>query len=86
MNTGLRHTLMRRRSAYHLTRRLVILTTKGNYQIHVTLKIFNVTRIWSACVKFHNVDNTQFEFLFSAGCVTVQTIVITIWCVRLVQL
>jgi hypothetical protein len=29
------------------------------------------TRIWPACVIFHAADHTQFEFLFSVGCVTV---------------
>jgi hypothetical protein len=36
------------------------------------------TQIWPACVKFHVADHTQFKFLFSAGCVTVYTIISTI--------
>jgi hypothetical protein len=40
----------------------------GEYSHHTTTAIG--TRIWPACVKLH-AATTQFEFLFSAGCVTV---------------
>jgi hypothetical protein len=36
-----------------------------------SMRICLRTRNWPACLKFHAVDHTQFEFLFSAGCVTV---------------
>jgi hypothetical protein len=34
-------------------------------------RICSRTRIWPACVKFRAVDHPQFDFLFSAVCVTV---------------
>jgi hypothetical protein len=45
------------------------------------MRICSRTRGWPACV-FHAADDTQFEFLFSAGCMTIWTIVSTIRCVR----
>jgi predicted metal-binding membrane protein len=46
--------------------------------------VFSVMQI--SRMKCRAADDTQFELLFAAGCVTVWTIVSTIRCVRPVQL